>query len=138
MPTLTEHLAGRRRRMVMLTSGLRVEYHLPDVRRCLIRAEGLDLHGMNDDAQRMHRAWWYGREVIGEALERVDGFDAPTDRQAVVELLDPADRAELLRRLDEELTAAEPADAAAVDLMPTNAEEAAARNRAAFQEALTR
>jgi hypothetical protein len=138
VPDLTTHLTTRRRIDVQLSTGLRVSYHLPDSRRCLIRAEERQLITRTVETDRLWRSWYHGRELIAEALEAVDGFEVRDhDRLALVDLLTPLERSELLAHIDEGLAEGLPQpdviELHDQDQEPASWDEAAAVNRAAWR-----
>jgi hypothetical protein len=134
VPNLLDHLANRRRIEATLASGLHVTYHLPDARRCLIAAESLDLHGMGEGPARLQRAWFYGRQLLADALEGADGLDAEGDRAAVVEMMSEPDRIELLHAID----AAGAVEKTVAADEPEDWQQAAQANVAKWQDALAR
>jgi hypothetical protein len=84
-------LRQRNRLSTTLKSGLQIDYHLPDVKLCIVQAEELE------DASELRRAWEAKTAMLEQMLDAVDGEEITErdDRRAIVAALTPDERDEL-------------------------------------------
>lgn len=113
MSNIVENLLSRRRKEVVLGSGLKVGYHLPDIQELIVKVgqipmpavqsvqgdvteeEAVQMLAANPDAAA--QGLRYTQLLVAAMLDDIDGepIDPADDRMEIVAALDPDDRQEL-------------------------------------------
>jgi hypothetical protein len=114
---ILENLQQRRRREIVLESGLKVGYHLPDIEELIVKVgqipsgavqaaqqvageeltEETALQAIVTNPDIAMQGYRYTLLLVAAMLDDIDGepIDPTDDREAIVKALDPADRREL-------------------------------------------
>jgi len=110
MSNILEKLQDRRRKEIVLESGLKVGYHLPDIQELIVKVgqiptiamqktdgeltEEAALEVLTTNPDIAVQGYRYTLLLVAAMLDDIDGepIDPADDREAIVKALDPADR----------------------------------------------